>query len=146
MARHSPFRRFVSLLLAVLVLITSVGLTVQRLTCRLSGRSTVAISVAGRAELRGCTSELSPATPAARDNCCDFSKQEHKLSLPVHELAAKILVPAPLLAIEAPTRRWPAMLRAAVPAGSTARWYAADSSPPPLGGRGLLAFVCTLVV
>ena len=41
---------------------------------------------------------LTPATPEAKDNCCDFSKQEHKLSLPAHELAAKVLVPPPLLA------------------------------------------------
>lgn len=146
MRPHSQFRRFVSLLLAVLVLTTSVGLTVQRLTCRMSGRSTVALSVAGRADLRGCTGELAPATPAAKDNCCDFSKQVHKLTLPTHELASKILVPPPLLAVDVPALTWPRLAATAEPKGGGPRWFAADSSPPPLGGRGLLTFVCTLVV
>ncbi|WP_460546824.1 hypothetical protein [Hymenobacter daeguensis] len=146
MRPHSRFRRFVSLLLAVLVLTTSVGLTVQRLTCRMSGRSTVAVSVAGRADLRGCTGGQAPATPAAKDNCCDFSKQVHKLSLPTHALASKIMVPAPLLAVETLVLSWPKPAVAAPLHDGGARWFAADSSPPPLGGRGLLTFVCTLVV
>jgi hypothetical protein len=146
MRPHSQFRRLVSLLLALLVLITSVGLTVQRLTCRMSGRSTVALSVAGRADLRGCTGELAPTTPAAKDNCCDFSKQVHKLTLPTHEQASKILVPPSLLAVEMPGLSWPKRAAVAEPKDGGPRWFAADSSPPPLSGRELLAFVCTLVV
>lgn len=146
MARHSFFRRFVSLLLAVLVLITSVGFTVQRLTCRMSGRSMVALSVAGRAELRGCAASMTPTAPVAKDNCCDFSKQLHKLSTPAHELAAKVLVPVPVLAFLPPSVSWPKPAVAPLPPASTPRWFSADSSPPPRGGRGLLAFVCTLVV
>jgi hypothetical protein len=134
------------LLLAVLVLITSVGLTVQRLTCRMSGRSTVAVSVAGRADLHGCAGELAPATPTAKDNCCDFSKQVHKLTLPTHEQVSKILIPPPLLALEIPALSWPRLAAVARLKDGGPRWFAADSSPPPLGGRGLLAFVCTLVV
>ena len=147
MRPHSWFRRLVSLLLAVLVLITSVGLTVQRLTCRMSGQSTVAVSVAGRAELRGCMGELAPATPKASDGCCDFSKHEHKLSSPAHELAAKIVVPGPLMSAIVPLLSWPVPTAAAVSLVATGpRWFAADASPPPLGGRALLAFVCTLEV
>lgn len=146
MPRYSLFRRLVSLLLAVLVLTTSVGLTVQRLTCRMSGRSTVALSVAGRVDLQGCTADMTPAKPTAKDNCCDFSKQLHKLSTPAHELAAKVLVPLPGPALLPTLPAWPQPALVVLPIGSAPRWFAADSSPPPLGGRGLLAFACTLVV
>ena len=147
MRPHSLFRRLVSVLLAVLVLITSVGLTVQRLTCRMSGQSTVAVSVAGRAELRGCMGELAPTTPKAKDGCCDFSKHEHKLTSPAHDLAAKILVPVPALLMTAPLLSWPLTpVAGACLAEVGPRWFAADASPPPLGGRALLAFVCTLEV
>ena len=147
MRPYSPLRRLVSVLLAVLVLITSVGLTVQRLTCRMSGRSTVAISVAGRAELRGCMGELAPATPKAADGCCDFSKHEHKLNSPAHELAAKILVPTPLLLATVPPLGWPISKSVAVSRATAGpRWFAADASPPPRGGRTLLTFTCTLEV
>ncbi|MBF9140525.1 hypothetical protein [Hymenobacter properus] len=146
MPRYTLFRRLVSLLLAVLVLTTSVGLTVQRLTCRMSGRSTVALTVAGRADLQGCTADMTPAKPTAKDNCCDFSKQLHKLTTPAHELTAKVLLPLPGPALLPTAPAWPALVSAALPPASTPRWFAADSSPPPLGGRGLLAFVCTLVV
>jgi hypothetical protein len=146
MPRSSLFRRLVSLLLAVLVLTTSVGLTVQRLTCRMSGRSTVALSVAGRADLQSCSADMEPAKPTAKNNCCDFSKQLHKLTAPAHELAAKVLLPLPGPALLPALPAWPQPALAALPADSAPRWFAADSSPPPLGGRGLLAFVCTLVV
>ena len=141
-------RRLVSLLLAVVVLTASVGLTVQRLTCRMSGRSTVAVTVTGRVALRGCMGETAtePATPTATDHCCDFSSHLHKLSAPAHELAAKIPMPAaPLLATLHPVRQWPAGVPKEAPMSLAPRWFAADSSPP-LGGRGLLAFVCKLEV
>lgn len=144
---HSLFRRLVSLLLAALVLITSVGLTVQRLTCRMSGQSSVAVSMSGRAELHGCMGELAPATPKAVDGCCDFSKQEHRLSSPVHELAAKILMPVPAMSVVVPLLNWPALTADAVSlADAGPGWFAADASPPPLGGRALLTFVCNLEV
>ncbi|WP_152560145.1 hypothetical protein [Hymenobacter sp. IS2118] len=138
--------RLVSVMLAVLVLTTSVGLTVQRLTCNLSGRSMVAVSVPGRADLRGCTEELVPATSQATDNCCDFSQQVHKLSVAVHELVTKVLLLAPLPAtVAALELAWPAGPALVFSQTTAPRWFAADSSPP-LGGRGLLVFVCTLVV
>jgi hypothetical protein len=147
MAPHSLFRRFVSLLLAVLVLTASVGLTVQRHTCRMSGRSNVDVLVPGQLALRGCNGRRLPTKAAvAKDNCCDVSSHLHKLSAPAHGLAAKVLVPAPLLAVWLPGMIWPMATALAVPEPSGPRWFAADSSPPPLGGRGLLTFVCTLVV
>jgi hypothetical protein len=142
----SLFRRFISLVLAVLVLTASVGVSVQRHTCRMSGRSQVALSVAGPTVPGGCIGLQAPARPVAKDNCCDVSSHLHKLSTPAHELVAKVVVPAPLLAVLAPTPTWPMPLLVAVPATSEARWIAADSSPPPRAGRALLAFVCTLVV
>lgn len=146
MRPHSLSRRLFSLLLAVLVLTSSVGLTVQRHTCRISGRSKVEVSVPGQLALRGCDGQLAPVAPVAKDNCCDFSKQVHKLSAPAHELAAKVLVHAPLLAMLVPAITWPVAIAVVAPKAQEPRWFAADSSPPPLGGRGLLTFVCTLVV
>ena len=147
MKPHSAFRRLVSLLLAVLVLAASVGLTVQRHTCRMTGQSKVGVSVAGPADLRGCGGQLAPAAPVVKDNCCDFSSHLHKLSAPAHELASKVLVPQPvLLAVWMPTPLWSAAIIEAVPGLAGPQWFAADSSPPARGGRGLLAFVCKLVV
>jgi hypothetical protein len=146
MRPHSLSRRLFSLLLAVLVLTSSVGLTVQRHTCRISGRSKVEVSVPGELALRGCDGQLAPTVPVVKDNCCDFSSHVHKLSAPAHELAAKVLVPAPLLAVLVPEMTWPLALPAQALTAAGPRWFAADSSPPLRSGRELLAFVCTLVV
>ena len=107
MRPHSLFRRLVSVLLAMLLLITSVGFSVQRLTYSMRGRSTVTDSVAGRAGLRGCRSERAPAKPKALNNCYDFSEQEHGLSSPAHELAAKIPVPVSSISVIVPPLNWP---------------------------------------
>lgn len=148
MQRPSLFRRVVSLLLAVLVLTASVGLTVQRSTCRLSGQSTVAVSVVGQGDVEGCGGQLVPAKPVIEDNCCDFSSHLHKLSAPAHDaLAAKVLVP-----VAAFTDWRPAAVGLALPVPALAvvaygpRWLAAGTSPPPLSGRERLTLVCKLVV
>lgn len=146
MPRYSLLRRLVSLLLAALVLTASVGLTVQRHTCRMSGRSKVDVSVPGQRALPGCTDRMAPSTPLVKDNCCVFSSYLHKLSAPAHELAAKILVPVPLDGFTPVAFSWPTPASAVVPALPCPRWFAADSSPPPRGGRRLLAFACTLKV
>ena len=146
MVRYSFFRRFVSLLLAVLVLTASVGLTVQRLTCRMNGHTVVSLMVAAVPAPRGCTGPGTAAQLKSDDHCCDFSSHSHKLSAPAHELAAKVLVPVPIFAAWVPALTWHTTTAATVLGTSSPRWYAADSSPPPLGGRGLLTFVCTLVV
>ena len=88
MPRFSTFRRFVSLLLAVLVLFASVGLAVQRHTCRVSGRSQVAVAMPGQLALGGCGGRPAPVRPAVKDSCCDFSSHVHKLSIPSQELMA----------------------------------------------------------
>jgi hypothetical protein len=146
MAPHSLFRRFVSLLLAVLVLTATVGLTVQRHTCRISGRTKVSVAVPGQAAAAGCNM-LAPLRPVVKDNCCDFSSHVHKLSAPAHELAGKVLVPVPALTAWVPEALcWPVRAAGELPEAAAPRWFAADSSPPPRSGRALLVFVCTLVV
>ncbi|OGX81470.1 hypothetical protein BEN47_05870 [Hymenobacter lapidarius] len=143
------FRRFVSLALALLVLTASVGLSVQRQTCRMSGNSTIDVSVLGKAaRLVECEAlERAAAVPIPQDACCDFSSHLHKLTTPAHGLAAKVLLPAPLPAVlPALGPTWPTGVLVPNPESGIPRWFAADSSPPPLGGRGLLALVCTLLV
>lgn len=147
MRPHSLFRRLVSMLLAMLLLITSVGFTVQRLNCSMSGRSTVTDSVAGRAGLRGCRGERAPAKPKALNNYCDFSEQEHGLSSPAHMLATKFLVSISSISVIVPPLNWPVAPAAmASLAESGHRWFTADAPTPPLGGRALLNFACTLEV
>jgi len=90
---------------------------------------------------------LAAATPKVKDDCCDFSKHEHKLSSPAHELVAKVLVLVPSLSAIVPPLSWPVVPAAgASRAGTGPRWFAADTSPPPPGGRALLAFACVLEV
>ena len=140
------FLRFVSLLLAVLVLTASVGLTVQRLTCRISGHVVVAVSAPGRADLHGCIRAAASDQPRAKDSCCDFSKHEYKILTPTHALVAKMLVPVPLLAWAASAGAWPVSSSVVAPQSSGPTWFAANAAPPPKSGRELLAFVCTLLV
>ncbi|MBD2767679.1 hypothetical protein IC235_07215 [Hymenobacter sp. BT664] len=98
MPRHSLFRRFASLLLAVLVLAAAMGINVQRQACRLSGRSQVVLALAGPAALRGCPDLKAPTKPVAKSKCCNFSSHLHKLLDPAQELAATVKAPVPLLA------------------------------------------------
>ena len=63
MLRPLPYHhRLLSALLAVLVLATSVGLTAERHRCRISGRSTVALSLPGLAS-HDDEAAASPAKP-----------------------------------------------------------------------------------
>ena len=132
--------RLLSLLLAALVLTASVGLTVRRHTCRISGRSTAHLLLPGLAGAAGCGPAA--AVPELRDGCCDVAAQEHKLSSPAGPaLLAKVLVPTPLLlALPPPVMpRWPAAAGAeATAAALGVRWFAADSSPPASGRAVLL--------
>ena len=104
--RYSFSRRFVSLLLAVPVLTASVDLTVQWLTCRMSGHTVVSLMVAAVPAPRGCTGPGTAAQLNSDDHYCDFSSHSHKLSAPAYELAAKVLVPVPILTAWVPALAW----------------------------------------
>jgi hypothetical protein len=137
--------RLLSLLLAVLVLASSAGLTVQRRTCRISGHSQVravlpALAVAEQAR------QLAPASDRIQSRCFDFSSQHHKVSPQASGFAeSKSGAAVRVAALLASPRFWEAVSRPTA-AISGARWFAADSSPPPRGGRALLAFAGVLVV
>ncbi|RZK47905.1 MAG: hypothetical protein EOO59_17230, partial [Hymenobacter sp.] len=78
-------------MLALLVLATSVGLTAERHRCRISGRSTVALSLPGLASHseeapgpgkpgRPCGTQRSAAAKRRPSGCCDISHSQHKLN------------------------------------------------------------------
>ncbi|WP_151087465.1 hypothetical protein [Hymenobacter baengnokdamensis] len=157
MPRPLPYcHRLLSAFLALLVLATSVGLTAERHRCRISGRSTVALSLPGLAspEADGLTSK--PGRPCKKrraDGCCDVSHLHHKLSAQSADAGpAKWLPePSPLL----PPAVLPAPVWARQPAAAplalalaVAAGTAANSSPPgvPRAGRILLTLGCKLVV
>jgi hypothetical protein len=142
-----------SALLALLVLATSVGLMAERHRCRISGRSTVTLSLLGRAHADQDDAASKTKRPCKRrtSGCCDVSHSQHKLNAQSadHGLA-KWLPDAPHLL---PPALLPAPAWAGLPAGAplvaaVAVGTAANSSPPgvPKAGRVLLTFVCTLVV
>lgn len=140
--------RFLSGFMALLVLTTSVGLTVQSHTCRSSGRRSAAIIF--RAPQHKCPPNYSPVAASHRlpgkaelkKACCEFGAHFHKLEAASHNPdQAKLLTP-PVLLAWLPVSDWglfqPARL--GTPAAS---WPASNSSPPLRAGRILLAFVCT---
>jgi len=137
--------RIVSLWLAALVLTASVGLTVERHTCRFSGRGRASLALLGAAPT-SCYGRATP--PQIKGSCCDFSRHPHKLTMPAPAHAfGKGLGPGPLLAAWLAGPAWAKTAIARAPAGAAGpRWFAADASPPPLGGRALLAWVGALVV
>ena len=147
MSADSLPRRFLSLLLALLVLAASVGITVRKQTCLLSGCSQVALSVVAAPASSLCRGTATPlAITDQGDDCCDFSLQLHKVSTPALKLAAKVLLPAAWPAAGAPVPAWP-LAKAAVPTELVdPRRVATASLLPPLGGRELLRWACTMVV
>jgi hypothetical protein len=158
MSRSLPYHyRLLSALLALLVLATSVGLTAERHRCRISGRSTVALSLPGLAshdDDAAAPSQTKPGRPCGKRRamgCCDVSHLHHKLSAQSADagLAKWLPEPPPLLpAALLPAPVW-AGVGASVPlAASVAVGTAANSSPPgvPRAGRVLLARHCMLVV
>ncbi|AHJ96760.1 hypothetical protein [Hymenobacter swuensis] len=138
--------RFCSFWLALLVLTSSVGLTVQQRTCRQSGRHTA--GVAFSPARHGCPAPqpLAHHTNKAQFTkpCCEFGAHFHKLDAPSAQLNW-VHAPLPALLPGWPTApAWRAMPAAQVAA--PAAWHAADSSPPLRAGRTLLTFVGVLVV
>lgn len=155
MSRPLPrHHRFLSALLALLVLATSVGLTAERHRCRISGRSTVALSLPGLASHSNETTPAKPGRPCGKrraSGCCDISHSQHKLNAQSSAAGfAKWLPEAPPALPPAllPVPLWAGLPLAAPVAASVATGTAANSSPPgvPRAGRVLLTLVCTLVV
>ncbi len=146
--------RLLSALLALLVLATSVGLTAERHRCRISGRSTVTLSLPGLAHADANTEAGKTNRPCGKrrmSGCCDVSHSQHKLNAQSTTAGvAKWLPDAPQLMPPAllPTPIWMGLPLATPLAASVAIGTAANSSPPgaPRAGRVLLTLVCTLVV
>ena len=149
MPRPLP-HRLLSALLALLVLATSVGLTAERHRCRISGRSTVTLSLPGLGHADQ-DDAAAGKTKRRSNGCCDVSHSQHKLNAQSadHD-AAKWLPDAPHLLPPAllPAPVWAGLPAGALLAAAVAVGTAANSSPPgvPRAGRVLLTFVCTLVV
>ncbi|QKG51430.1 hypothetical protein [Hymenobacter sp. BRD67] len=146
--------RLLSAFLALLVLATSVGLTAERHRCRISGRSTVALSLPGQASHEAEALTSKPGRPCQKrraQGCCDVSHLHHKLSAQSADAGPgkwlpeppPLLPPAVLPAPVWSARPTPAPLALAVAAGT-----AANASPPgvPRAGRTLLTLGCKLVV
>jgi hypothetical protein len=147
--------RLLSAFLALLVLATSVGLTAERHRCRISGRSTVALSLPGltpKEDAAPISQKGRPCGKRRNDGCCDVSHLQHKLNAqtPAASLTKWLPTPPQLLPPALlPEPVWPGLLSAgAYPVPAVAMGYAANSSPPGKcrAGRVLLTFVCTLVV
>ena len=147
MRPHFLPSRFLSLALALLVLVASIGLPVQRRTCRLSGRSTARIAWNAAAAGRSgpCSENPEPGVAAA---CYAYSLQLHQLSLETAAFEASKLLPAPAdwLALPAGSSFRPP----ATPRLWAAAWVAgrvAGRPPPPRpAGRALLVRIGLLVV
>ncbi|GAA4494056.1 hypothetical protein GCM10023172_03570 [Hymenobacter ginsengisoli] len=145
-----------SALLALLVLATSVGLTAERHRCRISGRSTIALSLPGLAshDEEAATSSTKPGRPCGKrraDGCCDVSHLHHKLSAQSADAGLAKWLPEPpahLPPALLPEPVWAGFPALAPLAASVAIGTAANSSPPgvPRAGRVLLTRHCTLVV
>ncbi|MCA8829324.1 HYC_CC_PP family protein [Hymenobacter pini] len=141
--------RLFSFWLALLVLTSSVGLTVQQHTCRQSGRHTAAVVFSPARH--GCpppqaAQHASHQTGKAQFTkaCCEFGAHFHKLDVPSAHLAW-VKAPLPTLLPQWPTS--PVWLVVEVtPALAPQGWHASDSSPPLRAGRQLLTFVGVLVV
>jgi hypothetical protein len=141
-------------LLALLVLATSVGLTAERHRCRISGRSTVTLSLPGLVHSDQADATAKTKRPCGKrrtNGCCDVSHSQHKLNAQSADHgAAKWLPDAPHFLPPAllPAPVWAGLPSGAPLAAAVAIGTAANSSPPgvPRAGRVLLTLVCTLVV
>ncbi|UOQ55496.1 HYC_CC_PP family protein [Hymenobacter cellulosivorans] len=137
--RHRLFSGF----MALLVLLTSVGLAVQSHTCRSSGLSSAAIVFS--APEHKCPSRAKGTAHQEnraefKKSCCEFGTHFHKLeAAPVSH--TKLLLPTPVLGW-LPSSYSPSLPPSPQLAPPTP-WHASDSSPPLRAGRALLRFVCT---
>ncbi|GAB2475274.1 hypothetical protein GCM10011375_23470 [Hymenobacter qilianensis] len=142
--------RIFSGLLALLILAASVGLTVQRRTCNVSGRSTANITF--RAAVDACQPSNNVLDCGAsvasqlRQACCDLATDFHKLSAPAPASLGGKFLAGPAISPWPATTVWPPIPASPLLAQAACRWYASDASPPSRAGRVLLAFGCILVV
>lgn len=140
--------RLFSVWLALLVLTSSVGLAVQQHLCLQSGQRST--DVIFQPASHGCPpTEVAGGSTKAEavhlvKSCCEFGAHFHKLDASSAQLSW-VKVSAPALLPAWPAAPFPAYKAAAL-RQLAPRWYAADSSPPPLGGRALLTRVGVLVV
>lgn len=147
MSRSLP-QRFLSIVLALLVLAASVGLPVQRRTCRMSGRSTVRIAW-------GLPTQGQSDTPQKRlshlldRGCYSYSLHLHQLSAPAHTAEATKLLPAAPVWSALPATATTLFLASEVgfAAQSASRpWATATTRPARPAGRALLVRIgCWLV-
>lgn len=142
--------RLFSLLLALLVLTASVGMTVQQHTCQQSGSRTASIIFS--TPQHRCPAPKVTAGRHAHSSqaklkaaCCDFSAHLHKLDAPTAGIVWAKLLPSPFLAPCWSTPTWPALPSTLLIKQADA-WHAADSSPPLRAGRVLLSFIGVLVI
>ena len=156
MLRPLPYHhRLLSALLALLVLATSVGLTAERHRCRISGRSTVVLSLPGLAQHTDALSPLGkPGRPCSKrrpSGCCDISHLQHKLNAQTPAASLTKWLPSPPQVLPPalpPSPAWLGLPTASPLAVAVAMGAAANSSPPgvPKAGRVLLTLACTLIV
>lgn len=135
--------RLFSGFMALLVLLTSVGLAVQSHTCHSSGLSTAAIVFS--APEHKCPSGTKGAAHQEnkaefKQSCCEFGTHFHKLEA-ASVSHIKLLLPVPLLAWLPSS--FGNILLPSPQLAPAAPWHASDSSPPLRAGRELLTFVCT---
>lgn len=142
--------RIFSGLLALLILAASVGLTVQRRTCSMSGRSTANFTFSAAVDACQPSSSAldcgASATSQLRQACCDLATDFHKLSAPAPASLGGKFLPGPIISTWPVTPVWPSVSAAPLLAQAAVRWHASDTSPPPRAGRLLLTFGCTLVI
>ncbi|AYA36974.1 hypothetical protein D3Y59_07840 [Hymenobacter oligotrophus] len=154
MKKRSLFLRLTSLWLALLVLTSSVGLTVQQHTCFASGQTQRAVVLtphhvcapkADVADAASCNKPAPVAKAEVKDGCCDFSAHHHKVDTSASAgPLLKVVTPA-LLAV-LPQPMWAPQAPAVAAVAPQLTWHAGDTSPPLRAGRALLAFKCTLNV
>ncbi|UYZ60911.1 hypothetical protein [Hymenobacter latericus] len=155
MKKRSLLLRLTSLWLALLVLTSSVGLTVQQHTCFASGQTQRAVVLtphhvcAPKAAVAdappACNKPAPVAKASVKDGCCDFSAHHHKVDTAASSgPLLKVVAPALLAVLPQPV--WAPQATAAAAVAPQLTWHASDSSPPLRAGRALLAFKCTLNV
>ena len=144
--KHSLSHRFLSMVLALLVLAASIGLPVQRRTCRLSGRSTAHIAwslVNPASALSGIGGSQQKNQHRLESSCYAYSLHLHQLSAPGYSpVATKLLPVGPVWLAPPALARFPIPTRPNLATGAIhSGWFTSKAPPPRPGGRTLLVQV-----